>query len=394
MNHIADIICFAKDWNEPKTSNNHVMEELAKRHRVLWVNSVATRTPNLASGNDLKKIGRKLREWFRGAIIIHDRLHVFTPISLPLPRSRLIQTLNRWLVCFSVRRVARHWGFQAPQFWTFLPNVGDLVGRLGESQVIYYCTDEWTGFTHLNPEYIRQKELELLQKADVVFVTSQKLYDSKCPHNAKTKLMPHGVNRALFAQALLPGLAIPSELAAIRQTNLKAPIIGFYGNLYDWVDQELLAAIARARPAWSIVLIGKLMTDVTALHACPNIHLLGSRPYEELPAYCKGFAAGLIPYKTTDQRMLTVNPLKLREYLAAGLPVVSIEMPEVRSLLSAAWLTPTDVSIATSPGEFIQRIENTIAADSPLERERRSNLMKSESWAARVAQMECILTTQ
>ena len=382
----ADIICFAKDWNEPKTSNNHVMEELAKRHRVLWVNSVATRTPSLTSGNDLKKIVRKVREWFRGATIIHERLRVFTPVSLPLPHSRLAQALNRWLVCFSVRRVAGRWGFHAPQFWTFLPNVGDLVGRLGESQVIYYCTDEWTGFTHLNPGYVRQKELELLQKADIVFVTSQKLYDSKRPHNAGIHLMPHGVNRALFAQALAAAVPAAPEPAVLPQ-----PVLGFYGNLYDWVDQELLAAIARARPTWSLVLIGKLMTDVATLRACPNIHLLGARPYAQLPAYCKSFAVGLIPYKTTDPRMLTVNPLKLREYLAAGLPVVSVEMPEVRHLVAAGQITPTDVSIATGPVEFIQRIEAMLAADSPLARQRRSDLMELESWTARVAQMENIL---
>ena len=348
----ADIICFAKDWNEPKTSNNHVMEELAKRHRVLWVNSVATRTPSLTSGNDLKKIVRKVREWFRGATIIHERLRVFTPVSLPLPHSRLAQALNRWLVCFSVRRVAGRWGFHAPQFWTFLPNVGDLVGRLGESQVIYYCTDEWTGFTH----------------------------------NAGIHLMPHGVNRALFAQALAAAVPAAPEPAVLPQ-----PVLGFYGNLYDWVDQELLAAIARARPTWSLVLIGKLMTDVATLRACPNIHLLGARPYAQLPAYCKSFAVGLIPYKTTDPRMLTVNPLKLREYLAAGLPVVSVEMPEVRHLVAAGQITPTDVSIATGPVEFIQRIEAMLAADSPLARQRRSDLMELESWTARVAQMENIL---
>ena len=369
------------------------------RHRVLWVNSVATRTPSLTSGNDLKKIVRKVREWFRGAQIIHDRLRVFTPVSLPLPRSRLAQALNRWLVCFSVRRVIRRWGFHTPQFWTFLPNVGDLVGRLGESQVIYYCTDEWTGFTHLNPDYIRQKELELLQKANIVFVTSQKLYDSKHPHNPGTHIMPHGVNRSLFAQALTSGLAIPADLQAIRDQSLKSKVcglrsavIGFYGNLYDWVDQGLLAAIARARPAWSLVLIGKQMTDVATLRACSNIHLLGARPYEQLPSYCKGFDVGLIPYKTTDLRMLTVNPLKLREYLAAGLPVVSIEMPEVRHLIATDQLEPSDVSIASGSAAFIHCIEAALDADSPAARHRRSNFMELESWTARVTSMERILT--
>lgn len=367
------------------------MEELAKRHRVLWVNSIATRTPSFTSGNDLKKIVRKVREWFRGATIIHERLRVFTPVSLPLPRFRIAQALNRWLVCFSVRRVAHLWGLHAPQFWTFLPNAGDFVGSLGESRVIYYCTDEWTGFTHLNPDYIRQKELELLHKADIVFVTSKKLYDSKHSHNTGTHLMPHGVNRALFAQALSPELPIPAALQSILDKNLQSVVIGFYGNLYDWVDQELLIAIAHARPAWSLVLIGKLMTDVATLRTCPNIHILGAQPYEQLPAYCKGFDVGLIPYKTTDPRMLTVNPLKLREYLAAGLPVVSVEMPEVRHLIATGQFTPTDVSIATGPTDFIEKIETMLASDSLTARQQRSDLMELESWTARVNMMERII---
>ena len=126
----ADIICFAKDWNEPKTSNNHVMEELAKRHRVLWVNSIATRAPKLGSANDLKKIFRKIRSWLRGVQIAHDNLRVLTPIVFPFPRSTLAQRLNIWVAGRMVRRAARHWDDQSIQSQcSYMPEIGTTKGR-------------------------------------------------------------------------------------------------------------------------------------------------------------------------------------------------------------------------------------------------------------------------
>src|SRR5690606_13415752 len=101
-----------------------------------------------------------------------------------------------------------------------------------------------------------------------------------------------------------------------------------YGTLRDWVDLDLIANVAKARPELSFVLIGQVLTDVTRLHGLRNVYLLGQRDHHELPAYCKGFDVGFIPYRV-EERMQFVNPLKLREYLSAGLPVVSTPIPEV-----------------------------------------------------------------
>ena len=123
------------------------------------------------------------------------------------------------------------------------------------------------------------------------------------------------------------------------------------------------------------------MSDVTTLQKCPNIHILGPRPYADLPAYCKGFDVGLIPYRITDPRMQSVNPLKLREYLAAGLPVVSVNLPEAQGV-------STDVFIANNIPDFISQIETALTNNSPADRHRRSCAMLNETWAARVATIE------
>lgn len=379
MNQPADIICFAKDWREPKTSNNHVMEEMAKRHRVLWVNSIATRNPNLTSANDLKKIFRRIKSWFSGVEVIHENLRVLTPVNLPFPGSRLAQRLNQWLVTGGVRGAANRWGLHRPQLWIFPPNAADYVGRFGESLVVYYCVDEWSEFSQVNADYIRRKEADLLRKANIVFVVSEKLFAAKSKLNDQTHLALHGVDHSLFSQALRDDFTVADELC-----HMPKPIIGFYGNLYDWVDQNLVAALARARPDWSFVLVGKIMSDVTTLRAHANIHLLGARPFEQLPHFCKGFDVGLIPYNTQDPRMKSVNPLKLREYLAAGLPVVSVDMPEVRVVGDL-------VTIAEDAKDFVEKIERAITQNSTAKRRERSERMQSESWSARVAAIESIV---
>jgi glycosyltransferase involved in cell wall biosynthesis len=150
--------------------------------------------------------------------------------------------------------------------------------------------------------------------------------------------------------------------------------------LRSWVDVELIAHVARARPQWTIALIGQALDDMSALSGLRNVHLLGQRRHGELPAYCKGFAVGLIPYRI-DERMTFVNPLKLREYLSAGLPVVSTAVPEVARYVSHG------VTIASTGDEWVAAIERALATDSANARAARSAAMISETWQARVAQV-------
>src|SRR6266851_1514267 len=130
-----NIICFAKDWTEDPTSNNHVMGELARGNRVLWLNSISMRSPRLASGRDMTKMARKLASFLQGARQVRDRLWVYTPMVLPLPHSRLAAALNRNILKITLRMLRGKLGMEEFQLWTFLPNAVDYVGKLGESLV-------------------------------------------------------------------------------------------------------------------------------------------------------------------------------------------------------------------------------------------------------------------
>src|SRR5262245_22964407 len=134
----ANIICFAKDWSEDPTSNNHVMKMLARDNEVLWLNSIATRTPKLSSGSDLAKIGRKLRSFAEGPRRVESRLSVFTPLVLPLPHSRMAGLLNQQILRGTTGLFRRRMCMDRFQLWTFLPTAVDYFGRLGESFRVYY----------------------------------------------------------------------------------------------------------------------------------------------------------------------------------------------------------------------------------------------------------------
>jgi len=372
------IIAFAKDWHEDPTSNHHVLRELAKTRRVLWLNSVGTRAPQLTSGRDLGKIRRKLGEFARGPVNVEHDLWVFSPLVLPLPHSAAARRINRTVLRATIRGLRWRLGLDDFHLWTFLPNVADYVGTLGESLSVYYCVDEWSMFSYLDRDETVAAERALLGKVDVVFAINGALAEAKRALNPDTHVAPHGVDHALFARALDGATAIPADLAA-----LPGPRIGFYGTLRDWVDLDLVAAVARARPAWSIVLVGQVLGDVGAARGLRNVHLLGRRAHAELPAYCKGFDVALIPYRI-DERMTYVNPIKLREYLSAGVPVVSTAVPEVRRY--ARWCAIAD----DAPG-FVAAIERALADDTPAARRERSAAMAAETWPARVAEVARIV---
>jgi len=366
-----NIICFAKDWFEDPTSNHHVMEHVAKHHRVLWLNSIGTRAPKLTSGRDVKKIFRKLKSFAEGPKKVGDNLWVYTPLVLPLPHQAWATKLNQQILRTTLRLLRLRLGMDDFQLWTFLPNVGDYVGTLGESLVVYYCVDEWSQFSYIDTEKTVAAERKLIERADVIFAVCHELAERKRKLNPATHLSTHGVDHEVFSRALDESLALPADVA-----NLPGPVLGFYGTIQDWVDLDLIARLASRHPEWSIVLIGTAHVDTSKVERFSNVHLLGRKPHAELPAYCKAFDVGLIPYVITE-RMKFVNPIKLREYLCAGLPVVSTAVPEVTHYAEHC-------TVADDYDAFEDGVVRALAEDTPEKQQRRSEAMQRETWERKV----------
>jgi glycosyltransferase involved in cell wall biosynthesis len=373
-----NIVCFAKDWDEDPTSNNHVMRLLAQDNRVLWLNSISTRTPNLTTPSDLGKIRRKLGAFFRGPKKVTENLWVYTPIVLPFPHSKLATTINRWILKMTLALLRRRMGMRDFQLWTFLPNAVQYLGRLHESLVVYYCIDEWSKFTYLDGAKMASMEKTICGKADVVFATAKSLENRLVSLNPETHLASHGVDYAMFSKALADETPVAPDIAKLPQ-----PVIGFFGLIHEWVDLNLIATLAERHPEWSLVMIGKTSVDVSSLSKYPNVHFLGRKPYQDLPQFCKGFSVGMIPF-AVNELTYNVNPIKLREYLSAGLPVVSTALPEVE--FYSDWCV-----VAHNYDEFEQGILKVMREDTRERRGSRSDSMRSETWEQKVDKLGAIV---
>jgi glycosyltransferase involved in cell wall biosynthesis len=367
----TDIVCFSNDWDGDPLSKKHIVRRLARKNRILWVNSLGNRNPQ-ASVHDFRRAWSKLTEFARGCRQVDENIFVFSPLVIPFHGSTLARRVNRTLLAWELRRVLSSLGFRNPVTWTFVPSSADVVGRLGERLIVYHCVDEFSEFAGTNRTAILEMERRLLGKSNLVIVSSGRLHETKRSYNPNTVLVTHGVDVAHFRTACYPSLPAPRDCAGLPR-----PVIGFFGLLAEWVDLELIRDLALARPAWSFVLIGKVQTDFSPVARLPNVRLLGRRDYADLPSYCRAFDVALLPF-AVNELTLAANPLKIREYLAAGLPVVSTALPEVERFTGL-------VRLARSRESFLKEIEAALAHPPP--RLAVSQRMDGESWDAKVEEL-------
>jgi glycosyltransferase involved in cell wall biosynthesis len=161
------------------------------------------------------------------------------------------------------------------------------------------------------------------------------------------------------------------------------PVFGFFGMIAHWIDVAFLAEVARLRPGYSFVLIGECQTDVTSLSTRNNVRLLGRRPYESLPAYCAGFDAAMMLFKV-NALTRHVNPIKMLEYLAAGLPVISTRLAEAQRF-------PQAITVVDTPERFAEACDRVILPSDGARRERLSLLVREESWDARLSELAALV---
>ena len=362
-----DIICFSHDWTGDPLSKTHLMRLLARDNRVLWVNSIGYRTPTVSKADASRAI-KKLVAATDRVKEVERNIFVLSPLAIPAYGSAYLRRVNRHLLRYQVRRAMRKLKFKRPINWIFNPPAAVIARTLGEDQLIYHCVDEYTAFSGVSGQIMADFENQLLRTADLSIVTSERLLQSRRKINPQTVLVRHGVDYTHFRKALSPDTIVPESIA-----KLPKPVIGFFGLIADWVDVDLMAEVAKHFSKGSLVVIGKATTDISVLESLPNVHLLGRRPYEELPAYSKGFDVALMPFRV-NELTLNANPLKVREYLAAGLPVVSSPIPEVEVLGLCR--------IADGAEQTIKEIELVLVDPGPSVE--RSDAIRSESWEARL----------
>ena len=209
-----------------------------------------------------------------------------------------------------------------PVLWFYTPMMFGFADHLRAETVVYDCMDELAAFAFADPLLV-EREAALIARADVMFTGGYSLYEAKRARHAAIHPFPSAVDVAHFGTAR-GSIAEPAEQAAIT-----GPKLGFYGVIDERIDLDLIDAVAAARPGWQIVMIGPIAKiDPATLPGRPNIHWLGGRRYEELPAYLSGWDVALMPFAINAATRF-ISPTKTPEYLAAGKPVVSTPIVDV-----------------------------------------------------------------
>lgn len=379
-----DILFFSSDdWNSGlKTSKFHLSTRLARENRVFFVNSLGLRAPTF-SRRDINKIFAKLKDYFNGVQKVRENLYVYTPILIPLQRFVIVRWLNKFFLLAQLRWLMARYRFTRPDIWTFLPNTVDLVTRLPRRKLVYYCVDDMSAFQGVAAQVLQQQDEALSRAANVVFAVSRQLQEQKKQWNPKTYYSPHGVDFELFNQACGNGATKkPADLK-----NIPGPIVGFYGLISnDWIDYGLVRYLAKSRPQWSFVFIGKIdHGGEEELPAAANIHYLPVKPYTELYRYSRFFDVAILPFNVNPLTRHS-HPLKILEYLAAGRPVVSVNIPETEKYASV-------IAVAAGYDDFLNKIENYLQHDQAGQQKARVGLAATNSWDKRFDEIQNIINS-
>jgi glycosyltransferase involved in cell wall biosynthesis len=367
---MRDMIVFGEDWGRHPSSTQHLVRLLAEESQIIWVNSLGLRRPRFNRA-DFKRLAEKAKSAFRGSRVIEtgtDASHPFAalvnPKAISWPGSRVAAAINRMSLQRQLKPLMKQKRIGHPILWTSLPTVQPLAGALLEHALVYYAGDDFGALAGVDHKQILVMERELAQKADLIIAASPLIAERFPSH--KTKVLAHGVDYQLFAETARRADDLPQG----------RPIAGFYGSINEWLDISLIAKAAAALPDWDIVLIGKIETDVTTLRACGNVHFLGPRPHHELPRYSQHWDVSLLPFKHNRQ-IDASNPLKMREYLAAGQPILaSYRFPAAQTFGEAILVPEENEAFA----DAIQR-----AKTDPRSKAWRQSLVRHHSWKARAA---------
>lgn len=379
-----DFVVFAgQDWyNHGRAHADHqIARELANSGRVLIVSSIGMRMPMPGkTDKPLRRILRKLRStlrYFTRPLASVPNLVVFAPVSIPLFSNPWIRALNAHSVAFQVRVAASALHLHSPAMLVVIPTAFDVIQHLPWHPRAYLRLDDHASAEDVDQGLIRSMEDGLIAGVDHVVYASETLMEREHDRTSgKARLIDHGVELEHFT---LNGNE-PTDMAAIAH-----PRIGFFGQIERFVvDIALLEKLADSLPNAQLVLIGRCTTDIEALRQRPNVHFLGWRDYEEIPDYGRAFDVGICPMPINEWTK-SANPIKVKEYLALGLPVVSTRIPQLECYRDV-------IAFAETPEEFVEAVAAALACGSTAaDRQRRRAVVENDGWDRRAVEVRELL---
>jgi glycosyltransferase involved in cell wall biosynthesis len=331
-----DFLVFSDDWGEHPSSCQHIFRHIAKNHRVLWVNTIGMRNPTL-SWTDARKVVVKASKMFgkkreSANEANTENLTVCQPFMLPGSRSRAVRRFNARSVAGKVQTLLDRLDIHDPVVVATVPNASEYPELLEGRKTIYYCVDDFSLWPGLDADGVREMEARLIERANSIIAVSDTLFHRLAKYGKPTHLLTHGVDLEMFS------IPATSEHALIEK--IAKPRVGFFGLIDGRMNWDLIEPLARRMPKVSFVFAGPADATAGELPRVHNIHYVGNINYHDLPRFIAGVESLILPYRTGELSE-SISPLKLKEYVATGKPVVSTPIAEARRWSDVIWNAST-----------------------------------------------------
>lgn len=317
------------DWDEPYwTNKQHTAKSLSEcGYKVLYIESVGLRAPNVGSKKDLSRIWNRLKKGLLSVIFgaekRDDNIWVLAPLLIPAAQKYpILDKFNTALLRWLIKRHCKVNKFKKPLVWTYHPFILNVISEIKHWNLVYHCVDDLSAVPGIDKDSFTAEEDKLLIQSDKVYVTTKNLERRCIKLNSNTEYLSNVADFEHFSQAIEDG-EVPDEIKSIPH-----PRLVYHGVLSDFkVDFQLLIDVATLNPDLNLVILGEEREGqqselLSELREISNVYLLGYKSYKELPHYLRGMDVGLLPTKI-NQYTRSMFPMKYYEYLSAGLPVVS-----------------------------------------------------------------------
>jgi len=376
----ASIVCLSSiDWSFNRQNPQEVALAFAKSgNRVLFVENTGVRRAAL---RDVPRLRSRFRNWWHARGVpkrLTSGVDLLSPLLLPFPYSRAALSLNARVLVRAVRAWLGDGGGPLIVI-TFLPTplVREVIKALDPALVVYYCIDRLAESSP-GARRVVHSERRLLAEADLVLVTSGSLFEMAAELASRVELLASGVSIEQFECARRSRLEAHEEFATLSR-----PIVGYVGSLRNAIDLALLTRAAELAPDLQFLLVGPCFVDIQTLAAQPNVRVLGAITHEDVMRYMVCFDVGVLPY-LINKFTAGIMPIKLKEYLAAGLPVVATPLPEVRRFDEQH---PSLVRFASDPAEFVVALRAALSDSAPEVLARRTAAARQYDWTSQMARM-------
>jgi len=373
----TQLIVFSDDWGRHPSSCQHLIGHLLHRYPVLWVNTIGTRSPRL-SWEDAGKAWSKLRQWAQGEQFgqkLPSNLAVINPRMYPGFSRQWQRRINAKAICAAVNRaLGPRSGGEKRIAITTIAITSDLIGKLDVDYWVYYCVDDFSVWPGLHGQVLDAMERQLVAGVDQIVTVSRTLGHRIADMGRDSVLLTHGIDMNHWQAR--SGVSLPRWWKCLSK-----PVLLFWGVVDQRLDYAWCRALAQR--CGTLALVGPVQSPDARLAKLQHVKIPGPVPYAQLPVLAEAADVLVMPYADLPVTR-AIEPLKFKEYLATGKPVVVRKLPATQ-----AWAEAADVvdAVEDLTAAVMQRIREGVPAS---QRQVRRSL-DGEAWTDKAQQFERVL---